>query len=54
MRTCETCKHFRQVAHRDRDGQEIMLGYCHAIRTLPYRTPDFQGCKRYSPDPEKQ
>lgn len=53
MRTCEYCKHYREAQMRDRDGQEITLGYCHAIRTFPYRTPDYSGCKRWAADPQK-
>ena len=60
-RSPELHKHLRKFVekyNKDReiqpgDGQEITLGYCHAIRTFPYRTPDFEGCKRFSPDPKK-
>ena len=52
MRTCETCKHFRQTEGVDRDGTPITLGYCHATRNFAYRTPECT-CKRYSADPQK-
>lgn len=43
---CNNCRHFRQTEMRDRDGSIITVGYCHAIATFPYRTPDCT-CKRY-------
>lgn len=52
--TCETCKHFRKVKDlRDRDGSPLTLHYCHAISSLPYRTPDYPACKKWSANPDK-
>lgn len=52
--TCETCKHLREVKDlRDRDGSPLTLHYCHAISSLPYRTPDYPACKKWSANPDK-
>lgn len=52
--TCETCKHLREVKDlKDRDGMTLIMHYCHAISSFPYRTPDYPACKKYRTDPEK-
>ena len=52
--TCETCKHLREVKDlKDRDGSALVLHYCHAISSFPYRTPDYPACKRWSANPDK-
>ena len=52
--TCDTCKHLREVKDlRDRDGSPLILHYCHAISSFPYRTPDYPACKKWSANPDK-
>lgn len=51
-RICKNCRHYRTWQGRDRDGTVITLGYCHAIRTYPYRT-DGMTCKRFHYDEKK-
>jgi len=51
-RICKNCRHFRQTQVQDRDGTMLTLGYCHAIRTYPYRVEDMT-CKRFHYDEKK-
>lgn len=51
-RVCGTCRHYREAEHRARDGEIIMIGYCKAIRTYPYRVRNYT-CKRWHYDEAK-
>ena len=46
-RVCANCRHFRQAEMRERNGEPITLGYCHATKNFAYRTPDYY-CKRWN------
>lgn len=52
MKTCATCKHYRETEMRDRDGSIVTIGYCHATKNYAYRAPGAT-CKRHFPDPKK-
>lgn len=52
MFQCGNCKHYRELPMKDRDGSEIILGYCHAIHTCPMRNREYPACKRYTTNPE--
>ena len=45
--TCENCLHYAEKEVMDLDLSRLTLGYCAAIGSHPYRTPDYPVCKRY-------
>lgn len=52
-RNCGNCKHYRNVdGARDKDGNPVELGYCHATRNFATRRPG-DACKRFAPDERK-
>lgn len=52
--TCNRCKHYAELEMVDEHSCTLItLGYCKAIASKPYRTPDYPACKRFAANPDE-